>query len=184
MRIILKSYLPAFILLSLCFPVVSWEDSAIPVVFTDTASIPDTSNNNNETINEPLVYYVCGQERRTGDVICACRDTHLSCYSLSWTVQNPFKHANIQVANPNVTVEYVYLSDQQFGTLKKDELLPTYAKTIKSLRFSANAITNIENGTFNNFEQLRDLAFSGNSLKNLTAEVLTGTLGKTLIKFK
>uniref|UniRef100_A0A914Z0M4 Uncharacterized protein n=1 Tax=Panagrolaimus superbus TaxID=310955 RepID=A0A914Z0M4_9BILA len=90
-----------------------------------------------------------------------------------------FQSANF-VTDNYYSIERVYISNQNFGILKKNETLPAFAENIKSIELSSNAISDIENGTFDKFNQLETLKISGNKLKNLSSGVLTEKLGKTL----
>uniref|UniRef100_A0AC34FQS6 Uncharacterized protein n=1 Tax=Panagrolaimus sp. ES5 TaxID=591445 RepID=A0AC34FQS6_9BILA len=178
---LLKSYFCAVIFGILFVTIYGQNASTVtttPVSTTATTTLETSLSN--DTKNEPLVYYICGNERPSLSVYCQCYHKHISCYSFSWLDKPAFQNANIQILNPDFIVESVSLSEQNFGVLKKNETLPTYARNITNLRLSLNEISDIENGTFDNFDQLQSLTLSGNNIKNLSSEVFTEKLGKTL----
>uniref|UniRef100_A0AC35GCB2 Uncharacterized protein n=1 Tax=Panagrolaimus sp. PS1159 TaxID=55785 RepID=A0AC35GCB2_9BILA len=127
----------------------------------------DVENDNNDYI------YACGEEFM--ETKCKCDKNILDCNF------NGLQNLNIHIITENFTVKFAKFNNNGITILKKKWILPGREYSIQKLDFSKNKISMIENGTFDEFKKLEELILIGNQLTNINENILTESLGKTLI---
>uniref|UniRef100_A0A914YJN3 Uncharacterized protein n=1 Tax=Panagrolaimus superbus TaxID=310955 RepID=A0A914YJN3_9BILA len=116
--------------------------------------------------------YACGDELM--ETKCKCNETVLNCDS------SGVKNLNIHIIAENFTVKSAKFNNDYIQILRKRKILPGREYSVQSLDFQHNWITEIENGTFDEFLKIETLILSNNRLTKIDENVLTETLGKTL----
>uniref|UniRef100_A0A914PFY9 LRRCT domain-containing protein n=1 Tax=Panagrolaimus davidi TaxID=227884 RepID=A0A914PFY9_9BILA len=107
---------------------------------------------------------------------CKCHESILNCDS------NGVQNLNIHVIEEDFTVKIANFKYNGIKVVRKKLILPGREYSVQSLDFQFNLISKIENAAFDEFRKLEKLNLSNNNLTKIDENILTESLGTTLLE--